>query len=183
MAAACLQQPGGMLAEQRGEASIIKTACQQAEHVWPANTNGPCQTVLAGTQAALATVACWQPDLRVRAIPLLLAGGFHSPLMAAAQPPYLPALAAAHVLAPELPVIRQPALCPFSASNIRPVLAALLAEPTCFALELAQQLPLRVAQLVALGPKPVLSKKLKRIARCKPTTQLRAAAALKAVAD
>ena len=131
MAAACQEQSGGMLAVMSGDETILKTACQQAEHVWPANYNGPKQTVLAGTHDDLATVEKWLTDQGVRAIPLQVAGGFHSPLMASAQPPLQAALAAAHVFEPVIPVISTTALKPFSASNIRPVLAAQVAEVCC----------------------------------------------------
>lgn len=183
MAAACQEQPGGMLAVMSGDETIIKTACQQAEHVWPANYNGPKQTVLAGTHDDLTTVEKWLADQGVRAIPLQVAGGFHSPLMASAQPPLQAALAAAHVFEPVIPVISTTALKPFSASNIRPVLAAQVAEPTKFAAVIAQLKAQGVDTIVELGPKPVLSKMIKRIDRKMTTYLIRDAASLNEVAD
>ena len=172
-----------MLAVMSGDETIIKTACQQAEHVWPANYNGPKQTVLAGTHDDLATVEKWLTDQGVRAIPLQVAGGFHSPLMASAQPPLQAALAAAHVFEPVIPVISTTALKPFSASNIRPVLAAQVAEPTKFAAVIAQLKAQGVDTIVELGPKPVLSKMIKRIDRKMTTYLIRDAASLNEVAD
>ncbi|MDE3283067.1 ACP S-malonyltransferase [Lacticaseibacillus parahuelsenbergensis] len=183
MAAACQNQPGGMLAVMSGDQAVIQEACEQAPDVWPANYNGPKQTVLAGTHDALAVVEKWLKAQGVRAIPLHVAGGFHSPLMASAQPQLQAALKQANVFEPVIPVISTTALKPFTARNMRSVLAAQVAEPTKFATVIAQLKAEGVDTIVELGPKPVLSKMIKRIDRKMTTHLISDAASLNEVAD
>ena len=183
MAAACQAHPGSMLAVMTGDTAVIAAACQQAPDVWPANYNGPKQTVLAGNKAGLAQVEAWLSDQGVRTVPLKVAGGFHSPLMADAQPPLRAALDQVHVFDPATPVISTTALEPFSAENMRSILAAQVAEPTKFADVVRQLKAAGIDTVIELGPKPVLSKMIKRIDRSMTTHLISNAASLNAVID
>jgi [acyl-carrier-protein] S-malonyltransferase len=183
MAAACQAHPGSMLAVMTGDTAVIAAACQQASDVWPANYNGPKQTVLAGSKAGLAQVEAWLSDQGVRTVPLKVAGGFHSPLMADAQPPLRAALDQVHVFDPATPVISTTALEPFSAENMRSILAAQVAEPTKFADVVRQLKAAGIDTVIELGPKPVLSKMIKRIDRSMTTHLISNAASLNAVID
>lgn len=183
MAAACQAHPGSMLAVMTGDTAVIAAACQQVPDVWPVNYNGPKQTVLAGSKAGLAQVEAWLSDQGVRTVPLKVAGGFHSPLMADAQPPLRAALDQVHVFDPATPVISTTALEPFSAENMRSILAAQVAEPTKFADVVRQLKATGIDTVIELGPKPVLSKMIKRIDRSMTTHLISNAASLNAVID
>lgn len=73
--------------------------------LWVANVNAPGQVVVAGTAADLAWLAEHARDLGVRrAIPLKVAGGFHSPLMEPAAVDLAAALAGVTFAEPKFPV-------------------------------------------------------------------------------
>lgn len=103
--------------------------------------------------------------------------------MASAQPQLQVALKQANVFEPVIPVISTTALKPFTARNMRSVLAAQVAEPTKFAAVIAQLKAEGFDTIVELGPKPVLSKMIKRIDRKMTTHLISDAASLNEVAD
>ncbi|HZY74765.1 MAG TPA: ACP S-malonyltransferase, partial [Jatrophihabitantaceae bacterium] len=83
MAAASAEPRGGMAAVLGGDAAEVLTAIGRAGCV-AANHNGAGQIVAAGTAEALAALAA-DPPAGARVRPLLVAGAFHSPLMASAR--------------------------------------------------------------------------------------------------
>jgi acyl transferase domain-containing protein len=124
---------GGMLAvvapAERAEAAAAGVA-----DVWLANLNAPRQVVLAGTAAALETVAGRLAAEGITAVRLKTATGFHSPLVASASEPLLGYLRAADIQAPALAVYGNRDACEYPADpdEVRHRLAAQLAAPVRF---------------------------------------------------
>jgi len=89
MQEACNAQGGGMVSligvDEDG-AEKICDAARQAGIIWPANYNCPGQIVVSGVKAACERACEVAESLGAqRAVPLTVAGGFHSPLMASAR--------------------------------------------------------------------------------------------------
>ncbi|MFA4965583.1 MAG: ACP S-malonyltransferase [Thermoleophilia bacterium] len=80
--------PGGMAAIIGLDDAAVEGLCAASDGLWPANFNSPGQVVVSGTKAALDDLAgkAQQAGAR-RVMPLPVSGGFHSPLIAAAQGP------------------------------------------------------------------------------------------------
>jgi len=89
MQEACDAQESGMVSligvDEAGAEKICEAA-RQAGTIWPANYNCPGQVVVSGVKAACDRACEVAESLGAqRAIPLAVAGGFHSPLMASAR--------------------------------------------------------------------------------------------------
>lgn len=88
MAKACLAHPGSMAAVIGLSSEEVATLCRLAENigsVWPANLNTPAQIVASGTKPGVKEVMKLARKQKAKAIPLDVAGAFHSPLMASAS--------------------------------------------------------------------------------------------------
>lgn len=116
MEEACEQTRGAMLAMLGGEESAIRELAVECE-VDVANLNAPGQIVLSGSVEGIEAAAAKAKDKGIkRAIPLPVAGAYHSRLMKSAQDKLAVALAQATISTPAVPVV-----CNFEA---RPVAAA-----------------------------------------------------------
>lgn len=89
MQEACDARPSGMvslLGVDEAQAEKICEAARPAGIIWPANYNSPGQVVVSGVKAACDRVVEIAESLGAqRAVPLTVAGGFHSPLMTPAR--------------------------------------------------------------------------------------------------
>jgi [acyl-carrier-protein] S-malonyltransferase len=100
------RSPGRMVALIGLSDDDVEVACQRAESdVWVANYNAPGQVVIAGTEEGIEAALAVANTLGLRrAMPLPVAGAFHTPLVAPARQRLRKALAAASLRTPEVPV-------------------------------------------------------------------------------
>ena len=109
MQEACDGQGGGMVSligVDQGGAEKICEAARQAGTIWPANYNSPGQIVVSGVKAACDRACEVAESLGAqRAMPLTVAGGFHSPLMASAREKLVPELRGLQVKELQFPVV------------------------------------------------------------------------------
>jgi [acyl-carrier-protein] S-malonyltransferase len=109
MQEACDAQPGGMvslLGVDEAGAEKICEAARAAGTIWPANYNSPGQIVVSGVKAACDRVAEIAESLGAqRAVPLVVAGGFHSPLMSPAREKLAPELRRLQIQKLDVPVV------------------------------------------------------------------------------
>ncbi len=87
MQEAARANPSGMVSLVGADEEKARAVCERArgtEVLAPANFNCPGQIVIAGSKAACDRVPAVAEELGLRAIPLAVAGAFHSPLMASA---------------------------------------------------------------------------------------------------
>jgi [acyl-carrier-protein] S-malonyltransferase len=105
MQEACDATQGGMAAIIGLEEGPTREVCAQTGVVL-ANLNCPGQLVISGEVDKI-TEACEQAKLKGarRALPLPVAGAYHSPLMASAQPKLDAVLSHANIQTPSLPVV------------------------------------------------------------------------------
>ncbi len=104
MQQACEEQPSGMISIMGATSEQIKTICDKAG-ITVANINSDAQVVLSGLKTGVATAATVAGELGVKAIPLNVAGAFHSPLMASARAKLAEVLDGVTFSAPKLPVL------------------------------------------------------------------------------
>ena len=109
MQEACDAQPGGMVSLLGVDAAAAEKICEAARPagtIWPANYNCPGQVVVSGVKAACDRVAEIAESLGAqRAVPLSVAGGFHSPLMSAAREKLAPELRRLQIRKLDFPVV------------------------------------------------------------------------------
>jgi len=95
---------GTMAAVLMLEAAKVEAALPDGAYV--ANYNGPTQTILAGTQAALDAAATAMKDAGARRVlPVKVSGPFHSPLMKTAEDAFRKELESAPIGAPSMPFV------------------------------------------------------------------------------
>jgi [acyl-carrier-protein] S-malonyltransferase len=109
MQEACEAQASGMVSligvDPEGAEKICEAA-RDAGIIWPANYNCPGQVVVSGVEAACEKVVAIAEDHGAqRAVPLTVAGGFHSPLMAPAREKLAPHLNGLRVRDLAFPVV------------------------------------------------------------------------------
>jgi [acyl-carrier-protein] S-malonyltransferase len=104
MEEACQAAGGAMAAMIGGEAEVIRQLAEECD-IDVANYNAPGQIVVSGSEKGVARAVAEARDHGIRmAKPLVVAGAYHSRLMASAQAQLSPALAAAEIHEPSVPV-------------------------------------------------------------------------------
>ncbi len=96
MQQAAEQAPGGMVSLLGGDEEKVLALCERVRAqgcVRPANFNCPGQIVISGDKAACDAAAAAAEEFGLRAVPLPVAGAFHSELMRSAAEGLRPALA------------------------------------------------------------------------------------------
>jgi [acyl-carrier-protein] S-malonyltransferase len=162
MQEACDVTKGGMAAIIGLDEGPTREACAEAGVVL-ANLNCPGQLVISGEVEKIAK-ACELAKAKgaKRALPLPVAGAYHSPLMASAQPKLAAELAAAKISAPGVPVISN-----VTAQAHGGDISAKLVEQVCASVLWESSMRHLLAQgytrFIELGPGTALSGFMKRI--------------------
>ena len=183
MQAAAEAAPGGMVSIiGLGEPKVLELceAAAAGATLAPANFNCPGQIVLSGDLAACGRAAEMAKDFGASgAVPLKVAGAFHSPLMAPAAEGLGEALAAADFRPPRWPVIANvDAAAHGRPEAIREKLAAQLTRPVRWAQSMQFMLDSGVKTFYEIGPGRVLAGLMRRIDRQARVTGLNSANAL-----
>jgi [acyl-carrier-protein] S-malonyltransferase len=164
-AAAAAGEPSGMAAligadVEQAEALVAERR-QDGGRLWVANVNAPSQIVLAGAETDIEWLTENARSLGIRrAIPLAVAGAFHSPFMASAAERLETALDGADFSRPEFPV--------YANTTARPVadparqLAQQLVRPVQFAQTLEHMAEDGITTFVHIGPGDVTAGLVKR---------------------
>ncbi|MBM3889335.1 MAG: ACP S-malonyltransferase [Verrucomicrobia bacterium] len=164
MQAACDATRGGMAAIVGLDEAACAAVCQESG-VELANLNCPGQIVISGEKAALGA-ACEKAKARgaKRALPLNVAGAYHSRLMAGAQAPLADALARAVLTCPKVIVVSnvtaRPATTP---EEVRDLLVRQVVSPVCWEASMRRLLAEGFTRFIELGPGAVLAGFLRRI--------------------
>jgi [acyl-carrier-protein] S-malonyltransferase len=166
MAAAADREPSGMAAllgsDEESAEIIAATRRDDGGHLWVANINAPGQVVMAGGAADIEWVVANARELGVRrAIPLKVAGAFHSPYMESAAVELGDAVAGTSFGSPAFPVWSNVAASPH-AENIGPALVAQLTGPVRFGESLQAMAATGIGSFVHVGPGDVTAGLAKR---------------------
>ena len=181
MQEACDVTKGGMAAIIGLDEALTREACAEAGVVL-ANLNCPGQLVISG-EADKITKACELAKAKgaKRALPLPVAGGYHSPLMASAQTKLQAELARVTVNAPLVPVISNVTA---QAHTTPAEISARLVEQVCASVRWEESMRALLAQgytrFIELGPGSALSGFMKRIDKSAQMLNVADAASLEA---
>jgi [acyl-carrier-protein] S-malonyltransferase len=166
MQEACDVTQGGMAAVIGLDEAPTREACAEAGVVL-ANLNCPGQLVISGAAENIGK-ACELAKAKgaKRAIPLPVAGAYHSPLMASAQPKLQAELNAVKLAAPQVPVIANVTSQPHGAPD---QITARLVEQVTASVRWEESMRYLLAQgftrFIELGPGAALTGFMKRISK------------------
>jgi [acyl-carrier-protein] S-malonyltransferase len=159
MASAATSQEGGMLAVLGASEEQVGHLAEEHEVV-VANENAPGQVVLAGPLRRLRAASKQARGLGVRAIPLDVAGAFHSPAMSGAVEPFRAALDGVEFRPPAIPVISGSTARPFA--QTRAELAAAITRPVRWRETMLALAEFGADTFVDFGPGEVLARLVPR---------------------
>ncbi|GDY11231.1 malonyl CoA-acyl carrier protein transacylase [Planctomycetota bacterium] len=167
MQAAADAVAGGMVAlvgPDEATATALCAAAAEGEVLVVANLNCPGQVVISGTKSACARAVAKAKEFNCRrAIPLSVAGAFHSPLMAPAAERLGAALAGVAFRDPKVPVYANVTAAPVvKAADLPGLLARQLTSPVRWADSVVRMQADGVTQIWELGPGKTLSGMVER---------------------
>jgi [acyl-carrier-protein] S-malonyltransferase len=152
---------GSMLALVGGEPADAHAVAESAG-VTVANDNAPGQVVLSGDRSDLARAEDLAGERGLRALPLDVAGAFHSPAMQPAVAPFRAALDEVELGDPRFAVISCASAAPFV--DVRDELAQALVRPVRWRETVLALRDAGAESYVDAGPGKVLARLMKRIA-------------------
>ena len=164
MQEACEATHGGMAAVIGLGEAATREVCAQAGVVL-ANLNCPGQLVISGEAGKIAAALDLARAKGARkAIPLPVAGAYHSPLMAGAQPKLQAELAGINITAPAVPVISNVSALPHGTpGGIRGRLVEQVTSSVLWEQSMRMLLAQGFTRFIELGPGTALSGFMKRI--------------------
>ena len=167
MAEAAQRNPGGMTAVIGLPDDRVIEICTQAESIGavvPANFNSPGQLVVSGTPDALDRVAQLATAAGGRAMPLRVAGAFHSPLMDDAAREFSRLVAAAAIADPRIPVVANVSAEPVTdADSVRSAISRQMTSPVLWTDSVRRMVADGVSLFLEVGPGKVLTNLIQRI--------------------
>lgn len=174
--------PSGMVAIAGADEATVEQLCEQSAQgdvLVPANFNAPGQVVVSGSMAACERVAQAAEAAGFKAIPLKVAGAFHSPLMKRGADRMAIELSQVDLRPPRTPVYANVTAQPHTdAASIKRLLVDQIVKPVRWEHTMRQLAAQPDARFIELAPGRVLSGLLKKINRRLPVESLVAADAL-----
>jgi [acyl-carrier-protein] S-malonyltransferase len=164
MQEACAATQGGMAAIIGLGEAATREVCEEAGVVL-ANLNCPGQIVISGASEKMAP-ACALAKAKgaMRALPLPVAGAYHSPLMASAQPKLEAELARVTLVPPRVPVIANVTAQPHGGPDaIRARLVEQVTSPVLWEESMRNLIAQDFRRFIELGPGRALSGFMRRI--------------------
>ena len=164
MQQACEEQESGMISLLGATPEQVQSICARSG-LTVANINSDAQVVLSGLKTGVATAAAVAAELAVKAIPLNVAGAFHSPLMASARERLAAVLETVAFQAPRIPVLANVTGLPHSSDPavLRETMLRQVTESVRWSDCIKRALADGATQFVEFGPGKVLSGLIKRI--------------------
>jgi [acyl-carrier-protein] S-malonyltransferase len=169
MQAAANATPSGMVSLLLMDREKVLELCRQASDVGTiqiANNLCPGNIVVSGAKAACEKIAGLAPDAGGRAIPLTVAGAFHTAIMKPADDQLAQALANVEIQPPRIPVISNVDAKPHSdPAEIRQILVQQVLNPVLWEDSMRLLLAEGIDKMYEIGPGKVLKGLMKRIDR------------------
>jgi [acyl-carrier-protein] S-malonyltransferase len=183
MQEAATASPSGMVAVMGADEAAINGLCEEAargEVLVPANFNAPGQVVVSGSITACERAVAVAERLGFKAIPLKVAGAFHSPLMQPAADRMRMELQRVDFKPPSAPVYSNVTakLHGDDAATIKSLLVDQIVKPVRWEQTMQGIVAAGEARFVELAPGRVLTGLLKKINRRLPVESLATADAL-----
>lgn len=182
MQAAAVAQPSGMVSLMGLDEPQVRRLCEEcaaAGVIQPANFNCPGQIVVSGAKAACEQLAAMAEAAGGRAVPLKVAGAFHSALMQPAADGLRAVLASVEIRRPALPVYANVNAAPHGEpESIRERLVQQLVSPVQWQACVEAMIRDGANRFVEIGPGRVLAGLMRKIHREARTETVNAASAL-----
>lgn len=160
---------GGMVTLLGADPQKVQALCQRAadgDVLAPANYNCPGQIVISGSAAACERAVGLASDFGAKAIPLKVAGAFHSAFMAPAAEQLGAALAKTPLTRPRVPVVSNvSADYHGEAESIRHSLQAQVTDPVLWAKSVERMIADGYDTFIEVGPGRVLTGLMRKIDR------------------
>ena len=183
MQEAAVATPSSMVAIMGADEAAITKLCEdaaQGEVMVPANFNAPGQIVVSGSRGACERVATAAGGAGFKAVPLTVAGAFHSPIMQSGADKMKAELERVAFNAPRATVYSNVTAEPHTdATSIKRLLVDQIVKPVRWEQTMQKIAPVADARFVELAPGRVLTGLLKKINRRLPVDSLATAEALK----
>ncbi len=183
MQEACDSTSGGMASVLNLDDATLAEVCREAD-VDIANINCPGQTVISGDKTKIATaVELAKARGAKRAIPLVVAGAYHSRLMEGARVKVANALAGLPMQLPRVPVVSNVTARPAGGvAEIKDLLVRQVTSPVRWSESVQWLISQGFTRFIELGPGNVLSGLMKRINKDVEMLSVSDAATLEATA-
>lgn len=169
MQAAANATPSGMVSLLLLDREKVQELCRQASDLGTiqiANHLCPGNIVVSGAKAACEKIAALAPDAGGRAIPLTVAGAFHTAIMRPADEQLALALAHVEICPPRIPVVSNVDAQPHSdPAEIRQILVQQVLNPVLWEDSMRLLLSQGIDKMYEIGPGKVLKGLMKRIDR------------------
>lgn len=182
MQQAAKDNPSGMVSLVGADEATATALCERArgqDVLAPANFNCPGQIVIAGGKGACERAIAAAVEVGCRAVPLAVAGAFHTALMASAGSGLAPVLAATHFEVPDRRVIANvDAEYHGGAEDMRSSLTRQVTQPVLWQKCIERMIADGVARFVEIGPGRVLTGLMRKINRAIPCVNIGASEAL-----
>ncbi len=177
MQAASLAAPSGMASVLGLDEPAIDELCRRIApfgRLWKANLLGPGNVVVSGEAAALAHVAAIASDLgAMKALPLAVAGAFHSELMKPADRQLAEVLDQTPIKPPRIPVYSNVDAAPhYAPDDIRRTLVSQVLQGVRWEDSMRRMIADGFDTFYEVGPGRVLTGLLKRVDRKTPCTSV-----------
>lgn|SRR5574344_83305 len=165
MQKACELAPSTMAAILKLDDAAVEELCASiADIVVPANYNCPGQLVISGTMDGIAQACEKAKELKGRAIPLVVGGAFHSPLMEPARVELSAAIERTNFNAPICPIYQNVCAMPITdPAEIKANLNKQLTAPVRWTATVQNMLKDGAEEFIEVGPGTVLQGLVKKI--------------------
>lgn len=162
MGQAAEEADSGMVAVVKLADETVEALCQRFSQVYPVNYNCPGQVAVAGRKAELPAFSQAVKEAGGRALPLKVAGGFHSPFMAQAAKQFGLALEQVTLREPRLPLYSNYTGLPYT-GNFTTLLEEQIRNPVRWQAIVRHMLDQGVDTFVEVGPGEVLCGLIRKI--------------------
>ena len=172
MQQAAVASPSGMVSLVGADEAAARALCERArggDVLAPANFNCPGQIVIAGSRSACERAVALAGEFQCRAVPLAVAGAFHSPLMQSAADGLEPVLEQTRFTTPRMKVIANvDAEYHRDPGSIRDSLRRQVTQPVLWQRCVERMIEDGVGQFVEIGPGRILTGLMRKINRNVP---------------
>lgn len=178
MQAAATREPSGMVTAVGLEPTVVEDLCRKASEsgpIAPANFNCPGQIVVSGAKKACEVITRLIEEAGGRAVPLKVAGAFHSQYMQPAADGLAEMLRAIDLQPPRIPVVAN-VNCEYhrDPATMRRWLTDQLTNPVRWQGSVERLIAEGVERFLEIGPGRVLTGLLRKIARRVPVVSMNA---------
>jgi [acyl-carrier-protein] S-malonyltransferase len=184
MQEAAVATPSSMVAIMGGDEASVTKLCEESaggEVLVPANFNAPGQIVVSGSRSACERILAAATIAGLKAIPLVVAGAFHSPIMQSGADKMKAELDRVEFKPPQAPVFSNvTAELHTDSASIKKLLVDQIVRPVRWEQTMQKIAPEADARFIELAPGRVLTGLLKKINRRLPVENLGTADALSA---